>query len=364
MRRSFMASAQLALTSTLLVANLAGAQEETKPPSTAEAKPAEAQPVPAKPRPHIDLAFCIDTTGSMQGEIDVVKAKTKEIVAKLSGGKPAPVIRVGLVAFRDLHDDYVTKVFPFTDDIDQVVKDISDLKAQGGGDAPEAVASALHASVHDLKWDTSSKTLKLLFVIGDAGPTGKDRCDWRSEAKDAIAGGIQINTIGCDGLQNFKAEEGRGVFEEIAKLADGKFEFMSYKSEVAQADGTKATIVHAAGKMYKMKTADAAAWRAGAKDLEARGIATEMSSPLPAASTGTPVAGALLRRSTTRGMYFTAAGKAARPAGGGGAGAAYYSEDEGGSSFSRGDNNLADMVLDATKSAADKKLQVKFDTSK
>lgn len=341
MRRSFITAGHMAIVSTLLLANLSGAQDE---PKSIE--------VP-KPRPHIDLAFCIDTTGSMQGEIDVVKAKTKEIVAKLSGGKPAPVIRVGLVAFRDLHDDYVTKIFPFTDDIDKVVRDISDLNAHGGGDAPEAVASALHASVHDLKWDSSSKTLKLLFVIGDAGPTTKDRCDWRAEAKDAIASGIQINTIGCDGLQNFKAEEGRGVFEEIAKLADGKFEFMSYKSEVAQSDGTRATIVHAAGKMYKMKAADATAWRAGAKDLEAKGMAMEMASPLPTASMGA------YRRGASREMYFTAVGKAA-PAGGGRSGG--LAMDEG--SFSRRDNNLADMVLDATKSAADKKLQVKFDTSK
>src|SRR5687767_3851086 len=53
-----------------------------------------------KERPHMDLAFCIDTTGSMQGEIDMVKAKVKDLVAKLSTGKPAPIVRVGLVAFR------------------------------------------------------------------------------------------------------------------------------------------------------------------------------------------------------------------------------------------------------------------------
>lgn len=349
MRRSFYTAAQLALASTFVLANLAGAQDEPSSTSSAtksaSTKPAEA----ARARPHIDLAFCIDTTGSMKGEIEEVKAKTKEIVAKLSGGKPSPVIRVGLVAFRDQGDDYVTKVFPFTDDIDKVVKDISSLSAHGGGDAPEAVASALHASVHDLQWDTGSKTLKLLFVIGDAGPTGKDPCDWRAEAKDAIAGGIQINTIGCDGLEKFKADEGQGVFEQIAKLADGKFEFMSYKSEVAQADGTKATIVHAAGKMYKMKAGDASSWRAGAKDLEAKGMAMEVSSPLPATSMGA------FTKSTSRGMY-AASSASAVPGGGGGA--------AGGAGFSRRDNNLADMVLDATKTAADKKLQVKYDTGK
>ena len=94
---------------------------------------------PSKAKPKIDLAFCIDTTGSMQGEIDVVKTKTKEIVAKLSGTKPIPEIRVGLVAYRDRGDTYVTKVFQFSGNVDQVVKDISSLQADGGGDEPEAV---------------------------------------------------------------------------------------------------------------------------------------------------------------------------------------------------------------------------------
>jgi hypothetical protein len=359
---------QIALAASIMTINLAGAQE-TAPARPTEETPATSTNLPAKPaggaaaittpvakpaKPHIDLAFCIDTTGSMQGEIDEVKTKVKEIVAKLSGGKPSPIIRVGMVAFRDRHDDYVTKVFPFTEDIDQVVKDISNLQAHGGGDAPEAVASALHDSVHTLKWDASNKTLKLLFVIGDAGPNSSDPHDWQKDAKDAIANGIQINTIGCDGLQRFAA--GSAVFKEIARLADGKFEFLSYKSEVAQADGTRATIVHAAGKAYKMKSADATAWRAGAKDLEAKGIASEVASA-PGSGGGGAVAGRLMH-STTRGAYFSR-----RSAG---ASASTFVDDspaeEGGyATFSRRENNLADMVLGATKQAANKKLQMKFE---
>jgi hypothetical protein len=189
-------------------------------------------------RPHIDLAFCIDTTGSMQGEIDAVKAKTKEIVARLAGGKPSPVIRVGLVAYRDRGDQYVTKVFPFSENIDQVVKDISSLRADGGGDAPESVNEALHVAVNDLNWEKEKKTLKLLFLIGDAGPhTYPKDYDWRTEAKNAIASGIQINTLGCPGLEDFAENEGVGVFKEVARLSDGKFEWLSYKSEVAQHGG-------------------------------------------------------------------------------------------------------------------------------
>src|SRR5277367_4072258 len=100
----------------------------------------------SKSRPHMDLAFCIDTTGSMQPEIDNVKAKVKSLVSKLGSGTPAPVIRVGLVAYRDRGDQYVTKVFPFTENIDDMVKDISQLQAAGGGDGPEAVNQGLHSA--------------------------------------------------------------------------------------------------------------------------------------------------------------------------------------------------------------------------
>lgn len=346
---------QLALAASIMMINLAGAQEaklegRVEAAAAGDTKVEQTKTADKPVKPHIDLAFCIDTTGSMQGEIDVVKAKVKEIVAKLSGGKPAPVIRVGLVAFRDRHDSYVTQVFPFTEDIDKVVKDVSSLQAQGGGDAPEAVASALHDSVHTLKWDESKKTLKLLFVIGDAGPNKSDPCDWHKEAKDAIARGIQINTIGCDGLERFADAEGPFVFKEIARLADGKFEFLSYRSEVAQADGSSATIVHAAGKAYKLKSADKAAWRAGASDLAAKGLVSEVASAPGAGGGG---AG---RVSRTRGFYAAPTGFSMRAAGSPAASA----EAGGYASFSRRDNNLADMVLGATKQAANKKLDIDF----
>ncbi len=84
--------------------------------------------------PRLDIAFCIDTTSSMQGEIDTVKAKVKSMVTKIGQSKQHPIVRVGLVAYRDNGDDYVTKVFQFSGNIDDVVKAISDLAAEGGGD--------------------------------------------------------------------------------------------------------------------------------------------------------------------------------------------------------------------------------------
>lgn len=307
------------------------------------AKPAAAT------KPHIDLAFCIDTTGSMSAEIENVKAKTKELVAKLAGGKPTPVIRVGLVAFRDRGDEYVTKVFPFSEDIDKVVKDISSLRAGGGGDAPEAVNQALHASLNDLKWSANSKTLKLLFLIGDAGPNPADNAhDWKTEAKSAISRGIQINTLGCQGLEQFSENEGVGVFKQIAKLADGKFESLAYRTEIVNAEGKTETVIASGGSTYRLKGKSRDAWKDGAAALSARGEAERFDMP---ASAGFMTRGG--------GRSFRAAAApmamgayAGRAGGGAGSGDAM--------SVSRAENNLADVVLNATKEAAAKKLNVEF----
>lgn len=226
-------------------------------------------------RARLDVAFCIDTTSSMQGEIDTVKAKVKSMVSQLSASKEKPIVRVGLVAYRDKGDDYVTKVFPFSENIDKVVKDISELAAEGGGDGPEAVDCGLHSAVNDLKWNEKEKTAKLLFLIGDAPPHLKGRTyDWKAESKRAIARGIHINTIGCAGLETTEEEGGITVFKKIAQLTNGNFEPLSYHTEIVRADGKHETLVTAGGATYAVTSTEKDAWKKGAEELASTGAAT------------------------------------------------------------------------------------------
>jgi Mg-chelatase subunit ChlD len=291
-------------------------------------------------RPHMDLAFCIDTTGSMQGEIDMVKAKTKSLVAQLSVGKPSPIVRVGVVAYRDIGDEYVTKVFPFSDDIDKVVKDISDLKAAGGGDGPEAVDKGLHAAIKELKWGADKHAAKILFLIGDAGPHGvASDLDWRADCRAAIASGIQINTIGCAGLEGYSAPSGVDVFKQIAHLADGKFESLAYRQETVDSLGRKSTIVNAGGATYALSRAGTAGdgWKKEVAAGNIKPIASSRGTEMPASPASAP--------------RFARAKMSTMMAGAGG------SLGESGSSFAglapaappmpgnRGDNNLDDIML-------------------
>lgn len=304
-------------------------------------------PAPAKRTPHIDLAFCIDTTGSMQGELDAVKSKTKEIVAQLGGSKPTPVIRVAVVAFRDRGDEYVTKVFPFTEDIDKVVKDIQELQANGGGDAPEAVNEALHSAVHQLAWSTDKKTVKQLFLIGDAGPNQyPNDFKWETECQQAIGQGIQINTVACDGL----ATDDNQIFQKIAKLTDGTAEELTYRQEIVNASGKKETILTSAGKSFAME-GDSAAWREGASALAARGMAA----PLPAVSMGKHSFSAESYSAGAPAFASTPVSGRLRASGGASIGHSFESSYASAPSTNRKDSNLADIVLKKTRAAMEKK---------
>src|SRR5262245_6521271 len=66
-------------------------------------------PVPAPPKPRIEVAFVLDTTGSMAGLIDGAKRKIWQIANQLADGKPAPDIQMALIAYRDRGDYYVTR---------------------------------------------------------------------------------------------------------------------------------------------------------------------------------------------------------------------------------------------------------------
>lgn len=308
-------------------------------------------------RPHMDLAFCIDTTGSMQNEIDQVKSKVKSLVAKLASGKPAPIVRVGMVAYRDRGDAYVVKSYPFTEDIDQFVKDVSDLKAAGGGDGPEAVNQGLHAAVNDLKWAKGDDTAKLLFLIGDAPPnTYKGDFAWSDEAKHAIASGIQINTIACAGFEAYPQEQGVEVWKKIAKLADGQFDTLTYHAETINAKGEKETVISSAGAVYKVRSSASSEWKSGLSSLMARGAVDKMADS-PMVSSGSKSAG-LMRASA----YSGAAGAMAMPM------AAPASADfargkaevSGISSVGRGDSNLDDIMVNAARARAKKVLKVDY----
>jgi hypothetical protein len=79
--------------------------------------PAIAATAPASARPVVEVAFVLDTTGSMGPLIEGAKRKIWSIALAIMDASPDAEIRMGLVAYRDIGDVYVTKRFNLTTDI-------------------------------------------------------------------------------------------------------------------------------------------------------------------------------------------------------------------------------------------------------
>src|SRR5438270_13078738 len=117
---------------------------------TASLSAEDKQPDVKKPR--VEVVFCLDTTGSMGGLLEGAKQKIWSISNQIANGKPTPDLKIGLVAFRDKGDAYVTQVHDLTDDLDAVHAKLKTFEAAGGGDIPEHVNQGLFDSVHKIKW--------------------------------------------------------------------------------------------------------------------------------------------------------------------------------------------------------------------
>ena len=176
------------------VASLIAAVVAVVGPSLSLAAPAERK----DSKPQVEVVFCLDTTGSMGGLIEGAKQKIWSIVNQIASGQPIPEVKVGLLAYRDRGDAYITKLFDLTTDLDEVHKNLTGFKAEGGGDTPESVNQALNESVAKFKWSKEKDTLRIIFLVGDAPPhmDYKDDVKYPESCKLATAQGIIVNKIG------------------------------------------------------------------------------------------------------------------------------------------------------------------------
>ncbi len=161
--------------------------------------------------PTVDVAFVLDTTGSMGEEINAMRDTLTKVAASLGtlGVRP----RAGLVEYRDRGDTYVTRLHQMTTDLPGLGSRIGAVSAGGGGDGPEHVNEALRVAVRGLHFNRDS-VARLVFLIGDAPPHLDYQGDegYAPAMKEANHAGIQIYTIAASGMD----EVGQVVWRQIA----------------------------------------------------------------------------------------------------------------------------------------------------
>ena len=116
----------------------------------------------------LDLMIMCDTTGSMGDELEYLKTELADIVTKIKTDNSNIPTRISVNFYRDSEDEYEVRQFPFSDNLDEVVKSLSEQFADGGGDFPEAVHTALDSAVNQHDWDEDS--VKIMFLVLDAPP--------------------------------------------------------------------------------------------------------------------------------------------------------------------------------------------------
>jgi len=189
----------------------------------------------------IDVVFAVDTTGSMDRLIDGAKRTVWSIATHIRQTDPNANLRIGLVAYRDIGDDYVTRPFALTGDLDAVYAELTRYEASGGGDEPEDVAAALRDAL-DMRWRAGAK--KLVFVVGDAPPAPRDDArPYDILAREAGTSGIIINAIRC-GANPTTAF----AFQRLASLAGGEF------STIAQDGGVQQVATPYDGRLAELST--------------------------------------------------------------------------------------------------------------
>jgi Mg-chelatase subunit ChlD len=173
-----------------------------------------------QPAARLEMVFVLDTTGSMGALIEGAKQRIWGIVNEVMQESHTSV-RIGLVAYRDRGDEYVTQVLPLTSDLDQVYTTLMDYRAVGGGDEAEDVRTALAEAVNKVSWSPASPGLaQIIFLVGDAPPHNDygNTTDTLTTAESAVRKGMIVNTIQC-GLMG----ETTRAWRAIAAHGNGKY---------------------------------------------------------------------------------------------------------------------------------------------
>jgi len=193
----------------------AGAADTPAP--AAAAAPAQAETKSGKT---VEVCFVLDTTGSMGGLIDGAKKKIWTIANGIVAADKGAKVKFALVPYRDRNDEYVTRIFDLTDDLDKVFSDLQSFTANGGGDGPESVNQALDDAVNKITWTAGDSVTKLVFLVGDAPPhmDYQDDVKYQKTCESAVRKNLIINTVQCgsDGSTT-------PIWQEIARLSEGSF---------------------------------------------------------------------------------------------------------------------------------------------
>ena len=188
-------------------------------------------PEAAAPIDGMDVAFIVDTTGSMGDELDFLKVEVEALASNVKAATGGADLRFGLVLYRDMGDEYVSRTFDFTTDITAFKANIGAQEAAGGGDTPEAVQEGFKAA-GALSWRTGN-VARVAIHVADASPHDQDFVAYYAALEALHKLGVRVFPVASSGH-----DDGcEYVMRAAAALTVGRYVFLTDDSGVGVAQG-------------------------------------------------------------------------------------------------------------------------------
>ena len=178
----------------------------------------------------IKVALLLDTSNSMDGLIDQAKAQLWDIVNELSYakcGNEQPNLNIALYEYGNDNlngeEGYIRQVIAFSDDLDEISKQLFSLTTNGGN---EYCGHVIQTSLNQLKWGENKDDLKLIFIAGNE-PFSQGKIKYQDAAKQAHKNGVSVNTIFC-------GDYNQGIstsWKDGADLAHGDYMAINHNHE-------------------------------------------------------------------------------------------------------------------------------------
>lgn len=185
------------------------------------------RPIPPPANPVVEIAICLDTSGSMDGLIESAKQKLWQIVNEFVFAEPMPRLRVALYTYgNDGHDPsvgWVRQETPLTENLDLVSDRLFSQTTNGG---TELVGRVLRAATLELDWSDDPGAVKMLVVAGNETADQDRLHPFRDSCAAAIAKDVVVHAIYCGGASDPDAESWR----QVARLSDGQFAAIDQQS--------------------------------------------------------------------------------------------------------------------------------------
>jgi hypothetical protein len=187
----------------------------------------------------LDIHFVLDATGSMDDEISRLRDNMTSVANQIASLPSEPDVRFGMTVYRDEGDLFVTRTFDLTSDLESFLDALADVRAEGGGDYPEALDEALADALEKPEWRRDG-AVELMFLIADAPPQ-VGRAVQQPATATALAAaqaGVKIFPVAASGTD----DQAEYVMRELAFLTGGRFVFLSYGVGGATATGERTDI--------------------------------------------------------------------------------------------------------------------------